>query len=89
MVFGHARNVHIECTEGMVWVTVEGQPGDFILAHGERLRLESDGLALVQGLSTGAVRLVDGAICAIHKTDRLYWYTYLIELLPGFVRVNR
>ena len=42
----------------MVWLTIEGQPGDFLLASGQRLHIKSNGLALVQGLPTGSVRLV-------------------------------
>lgn len=58
LTFRDARGVCLECTAGTVWLTVEGQAGDFLLEKGERLRIESNGLALVQGLPAGAVRLV-------------------------------
>jgi hypothetical protein len=58
LAFRGARGVDIECTAGRVWLTVDGQPGDFFLARGERLRIASDGLALVEGLPAGAVRLL-------------------------------
>ncbi len=56
--FRGARDVHLECTEGMVWLTVEGQICDFLLAKGERLRIESNGLVLIQGLPSGSVQPV-------------------------------
>ena len=73
LAFQDARGVHLECTEGVVWLTVEGQPGDFLLAKGERLRIDSNGLALVQGLPSGAVRLLSEAGCKISLENRFYW----------------
>ncbi len=61
LAFRGARGFHLECTEGRVWLTVEGQSGDFFLAGGERLGIESDGLALVEGFPSGTVRLLSGA----------------------------
>lgn len=53
-----ARGVEVECTEGKVWLTIEGQPGDMVLGAGDRARIDSRGLALVEGLPSGAVRLL-------------------------------
>ena len=61
LAFRGARGFHLECTEGRVWLTVEGQGGDFFLARGERLCIESDGLALVEGSPSGTIRLLSGA----------------------------
>lgn len=58
LAFRGAHGIYLECTEGMVWLTIEGQLGDFLLAKGERLRIESNSLALVEGLPSGAIRLV-------------------------------
>jgi len=58
LAFRDARGVRLECTAGRVWLTVEGQPGDFYLAAGEGLRLASNGLAVVEGMPQGSVRLV-------------------------------
>lgn len=88
LAFRDGREVYLECIEGVVWLTVEGQPGDFLLAKGERLRIESNGLALVQGLPSGAVLMVSEAICSIRRVDKFEWYFDLITLLPRFVRVN-
>ena len=57
LAFRGARDVHLECTEGMVWLTLAGEPDDYFLAKGERLRIEHDGLALIEGNPTGAIRL--------------------------------
>ncbi len=57
LAFRGARDVRLECTEGPVWLTVEGQSDDFLLSKGERLRIEDDGLVLIQGLPSGSVQL--------------------------------
>jgi hypothetical protein len=56
-----ARGVEVECTTGRVWLTVEGQPGDILLGPGERSLITGQGLALVEGLPAGAVRLLKPA----------------------------
>jgi hypothetical protein len=86
--FRDARGVYLECTEGMVWLTVEGQPGDFLLARGERLRIESKGLALIQGLPFGSVRLVSEATSSNLRLSRLCLSIEQITLLPLFTRVG-
>lgn len=73
LAFRGARDVHLECTEGFVWLTVEGQPGDFLLAKGERLRIESNGLALIQGLPLGSVRLLSMATWSTRQGRRFAW----------------
>lgn len=73
LAFWGARDVHFECAEGMVWLTVEGQPGDFLLASGERLCIKSNGLAVIQGLPSGSVRLAGNAPESIHQGNRFAW----------------
>lgn len=73
LAFRGARDIHLECTEGLVWLTVEGQSGDFLLAKGERLRIESCGLALIQGLPSGSVRLVSMATWSTRQGRRFAW----------------
>lgn len=70
LAFQGARGVHLECTAGRVWLTLEGQAGDFVLAEGGRLRIEGNGLALVEGAPTGAIRLVGAAHWAIRWVNR-------------------
>ncbi len=56
-----ARDIRIECNEGMVWVTVEGQPGDFVLAKGEHLLIKNKGPVFIQGMPYALVKLVSAA----------------------------
>lgn len=56
-----ARNIILRCTEGVIWLTIEGHPHDLILSKGERLRIESNGLALIQGLPSGSIQLASTA----------------------------
>jgi hypothetical protein len=64
LAFRAARNHRLECTAGVVWLTVEGQAGDFLIAQGEGVYIESNGLALVEGMPFGAIRLVSDAAWA-------------------------
>jgi len=70
LAFRDARDIHLECNEGMAWLTVEGQPGDFLPAKGECMRIESNGLALIQGLPYASVRLVSMATCSTRQEKR-------------------
>jgi len=53
-----ARDIRIECNEGIVWLTIEGQPGDFLLEKGEHLHIKNKGPAFIQGMPYGLVKLV-------------------------------
>jgi len=53
-----ARGSYLECTQGMVWITIEGRPGDFYLKQGSGLRIASNGLVLIEGMPTGAIRQI-------------------------------
>ncbi|HLA36393.1 MAG TPA: DUF2917 domain-containing protein [Rhodocyclaceae bacterium] len=53
-----AKGVWIECLAGRIWLTVEGNVGDIVLAPGEFYRVENNGLTLVEGLPQGAARLL-------------------------------
>jgi hypothetical protein len=63
LAFCGARGVVVECVEGTVWLTVDGQAGDFFLRRGEKLRVDSERLALIDGLPRGAVRFHRPASC--------------------------
>lgn len=56
-----ARGVVLECSEGVVWFTIEGRIEDFMLARGESVRIDNNGLALVEGSPSGAIRLLSEA----------------------------
>ena len=70
LAFRGGRDVHLECIEGRVWLTVEGQLCDLLLAKGERLRIGSNGLTIIQGLPSGSVQLVDMAACSTRRDSR-------------------
>jgi hypothetical protein len=55
------RDIRIECNEGMVWLTVEGQAGDLLLGKGEHLLIRSNGPAFIQGMPYGLVKLASAA----------------------------
>ncbi|QBK03891.1 DUF2917 domain-containing protein [Hylemonella gracilis] len=68
VAFRRARGCWIECTQGRLWITVTGQPGDIFLAPGERVRIVSNGLALVSGFPSGTVSLVHEASWPLLRT---------------------
>jgi hypothetical protein len=70
LVFSDARNINLECTEGLVWITIEGQQGDFILKKGERLCIESNGLAVIQGIPSGSIQMHCPATVPLHQKGR-------------------
>ena len=67
-----ARGIHVECTEGMLWLTVQGQGEDFFLARGEQLCIPGDGLVLVEGSPSGTIRL------AIEVPSSIRWREAII-----------
>lgn len=76
-----ARDIRIECNEGMVWLTIEGQPGDFLLEKGEHLLIKSKGPAFIQGMPYGLVKLVSAASSAdeIHHQFDSMLYAILLR----------
>lgn len=52
-----ARGLRITCTAGTVWLTVSGVPGDIFLQPGETHQLAGNGLALIESLGNGRIRL--------------------------------
>jgi hypothetical protein len=47
----------ITCTAGTVWITVAGDTGDIFLTSGETYRVQCNGLALVEAIGAGSVRI--------------------------------
>ena len=87
VAFRGARNVHLECTEGLVWLTLEGEPDDYFLAKGERVRVKGGGLALIEGYPSGAIRLAGAASWSVRRTIRLGGRVYAFALLLRLARV--
>lgn len=71
-----AGGLRVECTHGRIWVTVEGQAGDFFLDAGEGMRIVSKGLVLIEGVPRGNVRLVADAPWPIRWASRLLRRVY-------------
>lgn len=53
-----ARGATIRCDSGIVWLTIDGEPGDFFLTAGESHTLASNGLALIEAIESGTIRIV-------------------------------
>ena len=52
-----ARGARIEPREGVLWITQEGEPRDFVVAAGECFVVCRDGRTLVQAIEPARVRL--------------------------------
>jgi hypothetical protein len=57
-----ALGLHITCTAGTVWITVTGQPRDIFLAPGQTYQVSSNGLAIVESIGAGRIRLKRPAV---------------------------
>lgn len=55
--FSNARNVRLECLDGVIWLTFSDIEGDFLIERGEQIVISSNGLALIQGLPFASVKL--------------------------------
>lgn len=51
----------IECVEGALWITQEGDERDVTLAAGEQFCLDRDGLTVVYGLEPAAFSVLPAA----------------------------
>jgi hypothetical protein len=71
VAFRGARGSYLECTNGMVWLTIEGQPGDFYLEQGSGVRIASNGLVLIEGMPTGEIRQIREVPWPIRLTSRV------------------
>lgn len=52
-----ARGLRVVCTAGHVWLTVAGEAGDIHLQTGDSHRIAANGLALLEAIGSGRVRL--------------------------------
>lgn len=51
-----ARGVRVICTAGLLWLTVEGEAGDILLAPGDSHLIRGRGLALLEAIGSGRAR---------------------------------
>jgi hypothetical protein len=61
-----AFGVTIECLEGAIWVTLDGDSRDVILEPGEQFTVDRDQRVLLQALEAARLRVVEpvGAYCS-------------------------
>ena len=52
-----ARGLRVECTYGIVWITLSGQAADVFLTPGESHLLRGNGLALIECIGDGSIRI--------------------------------
>jgi len=52
-----ARGLRVECTSGIVWITLSGQTADVFLKAGESHLLRGNGLALIECIGDGSIRI--------------------------------
>ena len=57
LVVKKAQGGILECTEGMLWLTVEGQLADILLAGGVSMCINGAGKVIVQGLPSASFKL--------------------------------
>ena len=54
-----AAGTQIECLNGLLWITEEGEGRDVLLQPGDGIPLERDGRTLVEALKPSLVRLIE------------------------------
>lgn len=52
-----ASGLRINCLAGNIWITVAGEPADVFLMPGQSYRIKGQGLALIESIGAGRVRL--------------------------------
>lgn len=50
LALAHPRGLVIECLEGMLWLTADGAAGDFVVAAGQRVRLDGHPRVVISAL---------------------------------------
>lgn len=69
-----AAGTQVLCSKGSVWITQDGDRNDYLLGAGERMRLDADGLALVQAEDPACVVLLEpGADAARAPSSSSIW----------------
>ena len=58
---GDHRGQVVTCERGMVWLTHEHIPGDYVLMPGQEFVVAQRGLLLVQGLGDATLQIADPA----------------------------
>lgn len=80
-----ARGVRITCTAGTIWITVADEPGDTFLAPGQAYVVQGNGLAIVESIGAGSIRIARPAPGSFRQTW-LAWLRQLSGTWPAAVR---
>jgi hypothetical protein len=56
---GDHRGQVVTCVQGVVWLTHDNMPGDYVLQAGQAFVVEQRGLLLVQGLGEAVLQITD------------------------------
>lgn len=67
----HARGMEITCVAGVIWLSIEGDTRDILLAPGNSYTLTSGGLAVMEGMPHATIRLERRASWPQHAASRL------------------
>ena len=80
-----ARGLLITCTSGIVWITVNGEADDIFLSTGEAHTLQRNGLALVESIEQGKVRIavLPSAAPLTSLVRRLFRRHQALDPVPG------
>lgn len=70
-----AAGLHIGCLAGTIWITVAGEPADVFLMPGHSYRIRGQGLALIESIGEGRVRLEN----VRQAGDTAGWFKWLVQ----------
>ncbi len=81
--FSNARNVRLECLDGVIWLTFSDVEGDLLIARGEQIVIPSNGLTVIQGLPFASIKLTSptskvGALCKFFSSIQNYFLTLVV-----------
>ena len=54
----HTVPIRIQCLEGVLWVTRENDPEDYVLQRCQAVAFKNDGLIIIQALSRWKFRII-------------------------------
>ena len=74
-----ARGLRIACTAGTVWITVADEPGDTFLSAGQTHVVQGNGLAIVENIGSGSIRIGKSGNTPVWRT----WLATLRRLFAG------
>lgn len=57
-----ARGLRVISTAGTIWITVTGEPGDIFLEPGQTYEVSGNGLAIIESIGNGRIRLKKPAL---------------------------